>query len=445
MIKKLGLTPIQILAMGFGFIIFMGGIALCLPISNKDGNWIPFINGLFTATSATCVTGLAVYDTFTQYTFFGQMVIVILIQVGGLGFMAIALVFSFLLGSKLSLHNKNLMAESLGANKYGGITDTIKFMLIGTAMFEGVGTIIIASRFVEDMGFWPALWMGAFHSISAFCNAGFDIMGYYSPGSSIIPFNKDIILEMTIAILIASGGIGFIVWHDIAKHKFNFKKYRLHSKIMVSFTALLIVIGALGFFFIEGSNTFEGMTFGEKLSNSIFASVSPRTAGFSAVESNEMTSAGRILTMLLMLIGAGPGSTAGGVKITTFVVLILAIYANIKNYNDYSIYGRRLTAAVKTRAFSNASAYMLTILLGTFLLTLLNPRINPEALLYEAISALGTVGLSMGITTDLETPSKLILIALMYSGRLGSLAIAMAMVRKKLIPKISFPEENITV
>lgn len=443
--KKIALTPIQILSIGFGLIILIGGILLSLPICNKDGKITPFINGLFTATSSTCVTGLSVYDIYSQYNLLGQFTILVLIQVGGLGFIAVAMIFSTLLGSKITLRQKTLIAESIGATKYGGLILTIKRMFYGTVLIEGLGAIIIASRLISDLGLKRALWFGVFHSVSAFCNAGFDLFGIFSPGSSIITKNQDPYIEFTIMFLIVSGGIGFIVWNDIAKYRFNFKKYPLHSKIMLTFTGILIILGAIIFYSLEHDKAFCGMPLGGKLMNSLFASITPRTAGFASVDYANMSTASRGLTMILMLIGAGPGSTGGGMKVTTILVVILGIQANVLNYNDYSIFRRRITNSVKKRAFSSTSAYMVLLLLTTFLLLILNPSVSFEAIIYEAISALGTVGLTLDLTPHLSTASKILLISLMYLGRLGSLSIAMAVARRKFIPKISYPEESITV
>lgn len=443
--KKIALTPIQILAIGFGLIILVGGILLSLPICNNNGKCTPFINGLFTATSSTCVTGLSVYDIYSQYNLFGQFIILVLIQVGGLGFIAVAMIFSSLLGSKITLRQKTLIAESIGATKYNGLILTIKRMFCGTVLIEGIGAIIIASRLMSDLGFKQATWFGIFHSVSAFCNAGFDLFGKFAPGSSIITKNNDLYIEFTVMFLIVSGGIGFIVWNDMAKYKFNFKKYPLHSKIMLTFTAALILIGAIFFYMLEHNNAFSEMTLSEKITNSLFASVTPRTAGFASVDYSNMSAASRGLTMILMLIGAGPGSTGGGMKVTTIIVVILGIQASVLNYNDYSIFRRRIPDSVKVRAFSNAGAYMSLLFLTTFLLLILNPSVSFEAIMYEAISALGTVGLTLGLTPGLSVTSKILLISLMYLGRLGSLSIAMAVARKKFIPKISYPEENITV
>lgn len=442
---RIKLLPIQILAIGFALIILIGSLLLSSPICNNDSESIPFIDGMFTSASATCVTGLAVYDTYTQFNFFGQLVLLILMQIGGLGFMGLAMTISFLLGSKITLFQRSLLMESIGTLHIGGVVKTIRRMLIGTLIFEGLGALILSARFIPLSDFKEGLWHGIFFSVSAFCNAGFDLSGKYSPMSSLTNFSDDPIVLVTVMILIVSGGIGFIVWNDILEHKFHIRKYALHTKIMLCFTFILIFLGGLAFYLVEGNFSFSGMDTGERFLNSLFASVSPRTAGFNTVQLGDMSTAGRFVTMFLMFVGAGTGSTGGGIKVTTFITLLLAIYSYAKNYNDLSIFKRRLPAEAQRKAFSNISSYLLCVLAGTFCLLAANPSFNAESCLFECLSAMGTVGLSMGITPELGTFSKFCLILLMYLGRLGSLTVAMALVRRKIIPKISYPEEKIII
>lgn len=442
---RLKLFPVQILAIGFALIILTGAILLSLPISSRNGGSFDFINGLFTATSATCVTGLSVVDTYSQFNFFGQLVIMLLIQIGGLGFMGIAMTFSFAAGTKISIFQRTLLMESLGSFHLGGVVKVIKRMLIGTAIIEGLGAVIIALRLIPKVGVAEGIWMGIFHSVSAFCNAGFDIMGIFEPGTNLMLFSGDPIILITVMVLIVTGGIGFIVWNDIIVHKTHFRRYPLHSKIMISFTGFLILGGAIMFFLMERDSAFSKMSTGNQILNSFFASVTPRTAGFNSVAYSDMSTGGRFLTMVLMFVGAGPGSTGGGIKVTTFVTLILSIYSNAKNYNDLSIYKRRLPADAQRKALSSIAAYMSMVIGCTFILLVLNPTFTSESCFFESLSAMGTVGLTMGITPELGVISKLCIISLMYSGRLGSIAVAMSIVRKKMIPKISYPEEKITL
>ncbi len=445
MLRKTGLSPVQILAVGFALIIVMGGFLLSLPLCSKNGESIPFINGLFTATSATCVTGLTIYDIFSQFNFLGQCIILLLIQIGGLGFMGIAMIFSFISGSRIGIFQRSILMESVGTPHMGGVVRLIRRMLLGSLLFESAGAVIIAVRFIPRIGAAQGIWYGIFHSVSAFCNAGFDLMGRWEPLSSLTGFQDDYLLQITVMILIVSGGIGFIVWNDIIDHRFHLRKYTLHSKIMLIFTALLIIAGTAAFLLIEGGRAFSHMDTGEKILASFFASVSPRTAGFNTVNYTDMSAAGRFLTMLLMFIGAGPGSTGGGVKVTTFVTLLLSIYSSARHYRDLNIFRRRLEDDASKKAFSTIALFSLSALVCSFFLMLDDPALTAESCLFESLSAIGTVGLTMGITPELGDFSKLCLMILMYGGRLGSVTLAMAIVRRKIIPKIRYPQEKITL
>ncbi len=445
MSKHFKLIPVQILAIGFALIILIGGILLSLPICNNGEISISFLNGLFMSTSATCVTGLGVVDTYSQFNFLGQLVIIILIQIGGLGFMGVVTVFAFIARSKISIYQRTILQESLGSPHIGGVVKIIRRMLIGTFLIESIGAFLIALRFIPRLGLWQGIWFGIFHSISAFCNAGFDLMGKFEEGSSLTLFTDDLFLEITTMVLIILGGIGFIVWNDVYNNRLKFSKYALHSKVMLSFTAFLIFGGAIMFFLLERNCTLSGMSTGEQIMNSFFISITPRTAGFATVDYSNMSTGGRLITMLFMFIGAGPGSTGGGIKVTTFVTLILSMYSNAKNYNDLSIYKRRLPADAQRKAFSSIASYIAPVIGCTFLLLLMNPTFTPESCLFESLSAMGTVGLTMGITPTLGSASKICIMVLMYSGRLGSISIAIAIVRRKIIPKISYPEEKITL
>ena len=443
--KKIKLQPVQIFAIGFALIILVGGFLLSTPLCSRNGEWIPYVNGVFTSTSATCVTGLVVYDTWTQFNFFGQLVIILLIQIGGLGFMGVAMTFSFAAKKKITIFQRTVLMESIGVQHVGGVVKAIKRMLFGTLIIEGVGAILLAIRFVPMFGVGQGIWYGIFHSISAFCNAGFDLMGQKSPGSSLTLVADDPVILTTIMVLITTGGIGFIVWSDICDNRLNFKKYALHTKIMVTFTIGLILFGAVLFLMLENNAVLAGMTPGEKVLNAFFASVTPRTAGFNSIDYMDMTRAGRMLTMFLMAIGAGTGSTGGGLKVTTFVTLILALYSQAKSYNDLSIFRRRLQKNARRDAMSSLSSYMALIIVCVFLLLIANPSVTLESCTFEAISALSTVGLTMGISGSAGAFSKICLMVLMYCGRLGSIAVAMAFVRRKVIPDLSYPEESITI
>ena len=321
----LKLSSMQILAIGFALFIIIGGVLLSLPIASRDGQSIPFLNGLFTSTSATCVTGLALYDTYTQFTLFGQIVILLLIQTGGLGFMIVAIMLSLILGRRIGLRERKVLMQSVSALKLGGVVKLTKKVFILTICFELMGAAILSIRFIPQFGAARGIWYALFHSISSFCNAGFDLLGRIEPFGSLTPYVGDALVNITVMVLIVIGGLGFFIWDDVTQNKHHFSKYHLHSKLMITATGVLIVGGAILFYVFEKSHTMADMGVGERILASMFASITPRTAGFSTVQVGEMSSGGTLLTMVLMLIGAGPGSTGGGMKVTTVLVLILAV------------------------------------------------------------------------------------------------------------------------
>lgn len=422
-------STMQVLVIGFALVIVIGGTLLSMPFSNRDGKAIPFINGLFTATSATCVTGLVVYDTYTQFNLLGQAIILLLIQIGGLGFMFVAITFSLLLGRRISLRQRSILMESVSALKIGGIVRLTKKALVITLILELTGAVILAARFVPRFGFWPGIWCGIFHSVSAFCNAGFDIIGRIAPFSSLVPFASDATVNITIGLLIAIGGLGFFVWDDITEHKWHVTKYHLHSKIMITGTLVLIVGGALLFYLFEVNYTMKNMSTGERMLASFFASVTPRTAGYNTIPIAEMSEGGTFLSMLLMLVGAGPGSTGGGIKVTTVAVLLLAVSARIRNSEDIEVYGLRLEDGALRTASTSAGIYVILIVAGTFILCAQGFDVTTSA--FEVMSGIGTVGLTRGITPTLPFLSKMTILVLMYAGRVGSLAVAAAMSVKR--------------
>ena len=422
------INSLQFLAIGFALLILTGSILLMFPVANRSGHSIPFLDALFTATSATCVTGLTVFDTYTQFTLFGQIIILILIQIGGLGFMMVAILFSMLIGRRIGLKERSLLMESVSVWNIGGVVRMTRRVLIGTAMFELTGTVLLATRFCPRFGMATGLWYSLFHSVSAFCNAGFDLMGILKPNSSLTLFAGDVIVNLTIVSLIMIGGLGFFLWNDISEKKWHFSKYRLHTKIMLSATVSLVVISAVTFYFTETDYAFAGMNVKTRVLASLFQAVTPRTAGYNTVDLTALSPAGNLLTMLLMFIGAGPGSTAGGLKITTVVVLLLAVIANTHRCDDMNIFGRRLEEHLLKRAASSATLYIILALAGTSVLCLQNIGVNDA--MFQSLSALGTVGLSIDITSQMLPLSRIAMILLMYAGRIGSLSIAMAVVRK---------------
>ncbi len=437
----------QTMAFGFLIVIFVGTALLMLPVSNSDGQWGSFMEAVFTATSATCVTGLVVVDTFQNWTIFGQIVILIMIQIGGLGFITISVMFSVFMKKKIGLARRNLIQESVSAMSLAGVVKLVRNIIKGTIFFEGVGAVLLSIRFIPRFGFAKGIYYGIFHSVSAFCNAGFDLMGCDEKYLSLVSFYDDFIVNIIIMALIILGGIGFIVWQDIYNNKLKFKRYCLHTKIVLIATAVLIIAGAAGYWGFERNNLMAGMNWYEKIMTSLFASVSARTAGFNTIDLGAMTQGSKMLTVVLMFIGGSPGSTAGGIKTTTIVVFIAYIWSNIHNASGCNILGRRIGDEDIKKAnlvlglnLGLAIAAVLAILMscGTKVF-------ETEDLLLEVFSAIGTVGLSTGITRQLNLFSKIVIMLLMYCGRIGSMTFALTFAYKKESVPLLYPEEHINV
>ena len=444
MFNNIRLGAKQTLAFGLAAIILTGALLLMLPISSRSGQGINFLDALFTSASATCVTGLVVFDTWTQFSFFGQVIILLLIQIGGLGFMTIAILFSMVLGKRIGLRERSFLMEAVNSMQISGVVRLVKHILIGTLILEVFGALILGARFYGQLGVWESIWFGIFHSVSAFCNAGFDLMGRIEPYTSLVPFASDVVVNFTIMGLIVIGGLGFVVWDDIFINKTRFKNYTLHSKVVLTATAILKGVSTIIFMVVESEATLKGMGFGNRLMASMFQSITPRTAGFNTIDTAALSESGTLVTMLLMIIGASPGSTAGGIKITTFVIILLSLTTYFRKYEDVNLFNRRIDQTLVKRAFYGATLYVLLIFLGGFIIVSSQPIPIKDAM-FEAASAIGTVGLSTGITRELTSVSKLVIILLMYSGRMGSLTVFMAVTEKRLIRKLKNPEEKIII
>lgn len=335
---KFKLTYAQLSAITFFTIILIGAGLLSLPIASRSGEFTPFINSLFTATSAVCVTGLVVYDTYSYFSVFGQSVILMLIQIGGLGFMIIATMFLLMLRKKIGVKERDFLRESVNSIHIGGIVRLAKHILLGTFLLEGMGAIILSIKFSSEMGIASGILNGIFHSISAFCNAGFDLMGRYEQYSSLTRYSGDTAVNLTIMALIVIGGIGFLVWEDVYKNKLAFKKYQLHSKIVLYTTFLLILCSAIIFYIIEKNNLLADMNMKERVLSSLFQAITPRTAGFNTIDTASLLESSKLFTMFLMIIGGSSGSTAGGIKTTTFVITILTVISSVRNSADLNIF-----------------------------------------------------------------------------------------------------------
>lgn len=436
------LNAFQSLALGLALVILTGGILLSLPIASK-GAPVPFLNALFTSTSASCVTGLVLYDTYSRFTLFGQVVIALLIQVGGLGFMMIASLVSLLLGRRIGLHERSILMESVGGLQIGGIIRLTKRTLKVTAVIESCGALIMSFWFCPRFGFWQGVWMGIFHSVSAFCNAGFDIMGIRAPGSSFVTAAGVPVINLTIMLLIVTGGLGFYLWDDLSTHKLHFKQYRLHTKIVLSGTAIAIVSGTILFYLLERNHAFAAYPNGQKWLMAAFQSVTPRTAGFNTVNLRKLSEGSTLLTILLMFVGAGSGSTGGGIKINTFAAMLLGVLAYARQEDGVNIFHRRISKETVYKAYSAAGLYLTACLIGCMVLCFQGFHI--EDAVFEVFSAMGTVGLTRGITPLLPVLSKLVIILLMFSGRLGSLSVALAMTGTRQRPHIHNVTEEILI
>lgn len=434
----------QIVVLGYFIIIFVGGVLLSLPIASRSGIGVPLINAFFTATSATCVTGLVVYDSYLQWSLFGQIVILVLIQIGGLGFMTIITIFSVYLKRNIGLHERKLLMQSTGSMKIGGIVRMVKQIVFVTFIFEAIGAILLATRFCPKMGFWDGLYTGVFHSISAFCNSGFDIMGRFGAFSSLTTYSNDYLVNLTIMMLIVSGGIGFIVWNDIIMHKHAFKKYQLHSKIALSATLALIIVGTCLFYVFENQYSLADMPFSEKVLTSMFQSITPRTAGFNTVDMGSLSESAHLLTILLMFIGGSPGSTAGGIKTTTFVVMIMGALASSRHHSHINIFKRRLDEHIVREASAIATLYTFLILSSTLIISYIQ-EFELKDVLFEVVSAIGTVGLSAGITPTLNDPSKMVIMLMMFAGRVGGLTLALVLANKRTSTQAIRPIEKIMI
>ncbi len=416
-----------------------------LPISNRSGESLGFVNCLLTATSATCVTGLVAADTWSQWTVFGQLVILFMIQIGGLGFITIGVFLSIILRRKIGLKERGLMQESVNTLQIGGVVRLAKKIVQGTLLFEGVGALLLSIRFVPELGLLKGVYYGIFHSISAFCNGGFDLMGFREPYSSLTFYYDDWLVNLTIMSLIVIGGIGFIVWDDLSKHKLQFRKYLLHTKIVLVTTLALTLGGGILFFLLERNHVMADMGFGGQVWSALFQSVTARTAGFNTTDTAALTDGSKLVTIVLMFIGGSPGSTAGGIKTTTLAVLLLSIRASVNQTDGLNVYNRRLDEGVARQAGLILSFNLALAIVASVWIVVFQPGLLMSDVLFETFSAIGTAGMSTGITRELFPVSKLALVVLMYCGRVGSLSSALAFTQSKKKPPVRLPVERITV
>ncbi|MBU5447088.1 TrkH family potassium uptake protein [Blautia sp. MSJ-36] len=438
--KKKHLTSFQLIILGFAGVILLGTVLLMLPFSTLDKVPTPFHEALFTATSAVCVTGLVVKDTGSYWSMAGQIIILVLIQIGGLGVVTVAASVSLLSGRKISLMQRSTMQDAISAPKVGGIVRLTRFILKGTFLMEAAGALLLLPAFLPDYG-GKGIWMSVFHSISAFCNAGFDILGTAdNPFPSLTGYSGNAFVNVEIMLLIIVGGIGFLTWDDIYTNKLNFKRYRMQSKIILMTTASLILFPTVFFFVCDLKN----LSAGKRLLAAMFQSVTTRTAGFNTINISKMGEASKAVMILLMLVGGSPGSTAGGMKTTTFTVLILNAIATFRSQENAGAFGRRLEYHVIKNAVTIAMLYFTMFFFGGIAISVYEglPLLD---CLYEAASAVGTVGLTLGITPGLHVFSQTVLIILMYLGRVGGLTLIYAVFSGRNKRNAKLPLEKITV
>ena len=434
------LSSSQTIIIGFAALILIGSLLLMLPISTQDGSGAIFSDALFTATSAVCVTGLVVQDTATYWSTFGQAVIIALIQIGGMGVVTVAIAISSFSGKQISLKQRSTMQEAISAHKVGGIVRLTGFIIKMTIIFELLGAVIMAPTFCKEFGVLKGIWYAVFHSISAFCNAGFDLMGAKTPYSSLTYFVDNPVINYVIMSLIIIGGIGFMTWDDIKVNKHHVRKYRMQSKVILITTVLLISLPALYFFLFE----FGDKPMGERIWSSLFQSVTPRTAGFNTADLTQISETGTAITIMLMLIGGSPGSTAGGMKTTTLAVLFSTAISVFRRREHTHFFGRRVNDDTIRNAATILMMYVILFLTGGFLISHIE-SLPLLTCLYETASAIGTVGLTLGITPNLGIASQIILIVLMYIGRVGGLTLIFSALSGNQGNTARLPQEKITV
>ncbi len=440
--KWIHVNPAQMLTLSFLGLIIAGTLLLMLPFATQDRHHLSFIDAVFEATSAVCVTGLVVVDTNTTFTVFGQIVLLFLIQAGGLGFMTISILIALFLGKNIGLKDRLLIQESLNQLSLQGMVRLVKFVAGFTFIVEAVGALILFIRWAKDFGFPESIYYGIFHSVSAFNNAGFDLMGGYR---SLTDYTGDISVILTISFLLIIGGIGYTVILDVIRKK-SFREYTLHTKLVLIMTIVLNVLGPLLIFVLEYRNpgTLASLSLNDKILGAFFHGVVPRTAGFNSVNTGDMTLSSQMVTMALMFIGGGSGGTAGGIKVTTFIVMVLAVWTLIRGKEEVNILERRISKGVIYRAFSITVYSVALIFICVFILTI-TEKAPLNMLLFEVISAFSTVGMSLGLTPDLSGAGKIVISLLMFAGRVGPLTLAFALARGHKKQIVRYVEEKIMI
>ena len=438
------LSHIQVIALGFLLMIAVGTVLLMLPVATRSREVTPFLTALFTSTSASCVTGLVLVDTGTYWSLFGQLVILALIQLGGLGIITVSTLFFALADKNMGLRKRAIMAESINTTHIAGLKGLTRRIVLGTLVFECLGAALLSIRFIRDFGPLKGIYFGVFHSISSFCNAGFDVLGVRKPYCSFVDYSDDVLVNLTLMALITIGGVGFLVWADLKKNGFRWRRYQLHTKLVLCVSVILTFGGALLFWLMERGGVLAGLSAKEQILDSLFSSVTCRTAGMNTVEISDLSTPSKLLMSFLMFVGGSSGSTAGGIKTTTLAVALFYMVAGLRGVRQPAVFGRTISGETGKKAMCVLMINFLLAFAGTVIISAAQ-QMPALDVIFEASSAMGTVGLTAGITRDLVTTSRLVIIFLMFCGRVGSTSFALALFEKRAAPPVRYPEEDITV
>ena len=430
----------RIILFGFIIMIFVGASILSLPISSRSREFTPFIDALFTATSASCVTGLIVYDTATHWSVFGKIIIIAMIQCGGLGVVTMLTVFTQVTGKKIGLRDRATLQSALSAPQIGGIIRLTSFIFKATIIIEMIGALLMFPRFMKDFGITKGIYYSVFHSISAFCNAGFDLMGDVSKFSSLTKYQSDIMINITIMLLILIGGLGFLIWKDIVDYRFDIKRYSTQTKIVLTMTFILVLFPSVLFFFTE----FSTLDIKTRVLSSLFQAVTPRTAGFNTIDYTKFSDNGIAMTIILMLIGGGPGSTAGGIKMTTIFILVATMCSVLKQDKEVAVFKKRIEPDIIKNAVAVFALDIFLFIVGSMIISGIEGFSLKETM-FECASAVATVGLTLGITPHLGIISKILLICMMYFGRVGGITLIFAAVTPKKNGNARYPKDQVAV
>ena len=430
----------RIILLGFIIMIFVGASILSLPISSRSREFTPFIDTLFTATSASCVTGLIVYDTATHWSIFGKIIIIAMIQCGGLGVVTMITVFTQVTGKKIGLRDRATLQSALSAPQIGGIVRLTSFIFKATIIIEMIGAILMFPSFMKDFGVTKGIYYSIFHSISAFCNAGFDLMGDVSKFSSLTKYQSDIMINISIMLLILIGGLGFLIWKDILNYKFDMKRYSTQTKIILVMSVVLVIFPSILFFFTE----FSGLDIKTRILSSLFQAVTPRTAGFNTTDYTKFSDNGIAITIILMLIGGGSGSTAGGIKMSTIFILVATMCSVLKQDKEVAVFKKRIEPDIIKNAVAVFVLDIVLFVAGSMIISGIEGFSLKETM-FECASAVATVGLTMGITPNLGIISKLLLICMMYIGRVGGITLIFAAVTPKNNGNARYPKDQVAV